>query len=120
MKTLMLIALMLLPFTAHANEIIVALDGGSTSDSDLVHGLAHFSAGTMIGYGTDELLTLTNVKRTDWVTRTVVCGAMAWILTNGYELATDKSPTVQAQHNLVGFLGGIAVPLGIQLELTSW
>ncbi|HTB22045.1 MAG TPA: hypothetical protein VK914_05015 [bacterium] len=97
--------------------------GAEENDSDLVHGLAHGGAGAMVAMATDTVpvniarydLRLRNQKM-PWYMPILIDSGMAFLADEAYELATEKTPTVLAQHNLDATLGGLLYSVHLEVE----
>lgn len=93
------------------------------SDSDLVHGLAHGGAGAMVAMATDTVPV--NIARYNlelehrhmpWYVPLLVDSGMAFVADEIYELSTEKTPTVLAQHNLDATIGGALYSMRLDIQ----
>ena len=94
---------------AHAGvkaNLVEALDGGSASDNDMVHGLAHMQAGAYAAIPAQVAMSWLHAP---WYASILADTIVAASVTALYETETNKSSVTAWQHIGDGAAGGLEV-----------
>jgi hypothetical protein len=105
---------LLLPGQARADDPLTAGE-----DTVVVHHLAHFGAGTLVGMVPDFILTRFPKDSWEraWYTRLAIDCVTAVVATDIYEAQTNKDTTTRLEHDADGALGA-AVLVGASVNWT--